>query len=151
MILPDVNVLVYCLRADSARHAEYAGWLRGVLNGNSAFGLSELALASLIRIATHPKIFRNPNSFEQVTAFLEALTAHPLCRLVHPSARHWPLFLRLCGEAGAKGNLVTDAWFAALALESGCTWITADRDYARFPGLRWQHPLDHDREMENPR
>ena len=50
--------------------------------------------------------------------------------------------VRLCREAGARGNLVPDAWFAALAIESGSDWITTDRDYARFPGLRWRHPFD---------
>ncbi len=24
--------------------------------------------------------------------------------------------------------------------ESGCEWITFDRDFARFPGLKWQRP-----------
>jgi hypothetical protein len=42
----------------------------------------------------------------------------------------------------ATGALVPDAYFAALAIESGSEWVTADRDYARFPGLRWRHPLD---------
>ena len=42
---------------------------------------------------------------------------------------------------GIRGNLVPDAYFAALALESGCEWLTADRGFARFPGLRWRHPL----------
>jgi predicted nucleic acid-binding protein len=36
------------------------------------------------------------------------------------------------------GNLVQDAWFAALAIASGCAWITTDRDFARFPGFRWR-------------
>ena len=44
-------------------------------------------------------------------------------------------------RASTWGNQITDAWLAALAIESGCEWITADRDYARFPGLRWRAPL----------
>jgi uncharacterized protein len=40
-----------------------------------------------------------------------------------------------------SGNLVQDAWFAALAIESGCEWITTDRDFARFDGLQWRAPL----------
>ena len=38
--------------------------------------------------------------------------------------RHWGIFTDLCAEARAKGNLVQDAWFAALAIESGCEWVT---------------------------
>jgi hypothetical protein len=60
---------------------------------------------------------------------------------VSPGSDQWRIFRRLCGAAGAKGNLVPDAWFAALAIERGCEWITTDRDFARFPGLRWRHPL----------
>jgi hypothetical protein len=58
-----------------------------------------------------------------------------------PGERHWGIFRRLCNEVGARGNLVPDAYLAALAIESGSEWVTTDRDYARFPGLRWRHPL----------
>jgi len=37
--------------------------------------------------------------------------------------------------------MVADAYLAALAIGSGSEWVTTDRDYARFPGLRWRHPL----------
>ncbi|HEY4001269.1 MAG TPA: PIN domain-containing protein [Candidatus Xenobia bacterium] len=40
----------------------------------------------------------------------------------------------------ATGNLVQDAWLAALALESGCEWITLDAEFKRFPGLRSRRP-----------
>jgi predicted nucleic acid-binding protein len=61
---------------------------------------------------------------------------------LEPGPRHWEIFERLCRESGAKGNLVADAYLAALAIESGCEWVTTDRDYSRFKGLRWRHPLD---------
>ncbi|MCY3786131.1 MAG: PIN domain-containing protein, partial [bacterium] len=47
----------------------------------------------------------------------------------------------LCRQVQSKGNLVQDAYLAALAIESGSEWITTDRDFSRFPGLRWRHPL----------
>jgi hypothetical protein len=55
--------------------------------------------------------------------------------------RHWDIFTGLCRSAGVKGNRVPDAYLAALAIESGSEWITTDRDFSRFPGLRWRHPL----------
>ena len=61
--------------------------------------------------------------------------------LVAPGPRHWTIFERLCTESGARGTLVPEAYHAALAIESGSEWITTDRDYGRFPGLRWRHPL----------
>jgi hypothetical protein len=59
-----------------------------------------------------------------------------------PGERHWEIFTRLCRGTDAKGNVVPDAYLAALAIEAGAEWVTTDRDYARFPGLRWRHPLD---------
>jgi hypothetical protein len=35
---------------------------------------------------------------------------------------------------------VPDAYLAALAIESGCEWINTDRDFSRFPDLRWRVP-----------
>ena len=57
-----------------------------------------------------------------------------------PGPRHWEIFARLCRESEARGNLVPDAYLAALAIESGCEWVTTDRDFSRFPGLRWKTP-----------
>jgi predicted nucleic acid-binding protein len=67
--------------------------------------------------------------------------AQPNATLIAPGDRHWPLFESLCRQSKATGNLVQDAWNAALAIESGCEWITTDRDYARFAGLKWRTPF----------
>jgi len=150
VILPDVNVLVYAFRHDSDRHKEYEEWLLGVLNGDSAFGISEQVLAGVLRVSTHPRVFQKPARLHEALAFVNALRNHPLCRTIRPGDRHWALFTNLCERSAAKGNLIPDAWNAALAIESGCMWITADRDFARFPGLTWKHPLDHEAAIENP-
>lgn len=135
MHLLDVNVLVYAFRQDTERHEDYRAWLLELINGDSAFGLVEQVLMSVVRITTHPRIFKQPSVLAEVRPFVDSLWKHPLCRVIRPTDRHWPLFLKTCERSGARGNLVSDAWFAALAIESGCTWITADRDFARFPGL----------------
>jgi toxin-antitoxin system PIN domain toxin len=141
MILIDVNVLVYAHRPDAVDHAKYQKWLQEVLDSGSMCGLSDVALTGVIRIVTHPRIFPDPTPLDTALGFVNQLREHSGCILVSPGERHWEIFTRLCKSAGAKGNLVTDAYFAALAMESGAEWITADRDYARFPGLRWRHPL----------
>jgi uncharacterized protein len=142
VILADVNVLVYAFREESPRHAEYRDWLRGRIAEEAAFALSELVLSGTLRVLTHPRVFTPPTPLGEALAFVEALRAQPNVVLVHPGPRHWDVFTRLCTAAGAKGNLVADAYLAALAIEHGCEWITTDRDFARFPGLRWRHPLD---------
>ena len=141
MILPDVNVLVYAHREDALDHGAYREWLETAINGDSAFGLSDLVVSGFLRVVTHPRIFTSPSPLADAMEFAEVLRQRPNRVEVMPGRDHWRIFRRLCNEAGAKGNLVPDAYFAALAIERGCEWITTDRDFARFRGLRWRHPL----------
>jgi uncharacterized protein len=141
MLLFDVNVLVYAHREDAVDHARYRGWLEAVLASDSAYGVSELVLSGFVRVVTHPKIFREPTPLEPALAFAAEVRDRPNAVAITPGPRHWEIFTRFCRECGVKGSLVSDAYLAALALESGCEWITTDRDYARFPGLTWRHPL----------
>jgi toxin-antitoxin system PIN domain toxin len=103
--------------------------------------MSPQVLASLMRIATHPRIFVRPSGLNEATAFASLLLDQPHCQVIQPGSRHWSIFLNLCARAKVSGNLVQDAWLAALAIESGCEWITTDRDFARFEELRWRAPF----------
>ena len=141
VILIDVNILVYAHRPDAEDHAKYQNWLENTLNSGEMCGLSELALCGMVRIVTHPRIYSDPTPLSLAVELADRLRDHDSCIVVSPGAKHWRIFTQLCKAAGAKGNLISDAYFAALAIESGSEWITADRDYARFPGLRWRHPL----------
>jgi len=142
LVLSDVNVLVYAHRKDSAHHTGCRGWLEAVVNGDEAYGISELVLSGFIRVVTHPKVFTKPSKLADALAFADQLRDPPNCIVVEPGPRHWEIFRRLCVENGVKGNLVPDAYLAALAIESGCEWVTTDRDFSRFPGLRWRHPVN---------
>jgi toxin-antitoxin system PIN domain toxin len=141
VILPDVNVLLYAFRNDSADHPRYRGWLDALVNGDEAYGMSSQVLCSVARIATHPRIFISPSRLEDAFAFARVLLEQPHCTVVQPGARHFSIFEDLCRKAVATANLIQDAWFAALAVESGCEWVTTDGDFARFPGLRWRRPF----------
>lgn len=99
-------------------------------------------LSGFLRIVTNPRAFARPDPIEAAIVFVEALRSRPNAVPITPGRRHWDIFAELCRAVEAKGNLVPDAYLAALAIESGSDWITADRDYSRFPGLRWRHPLD---------
>ena len=142
MILPDVNILVYAHRCDMPDHAAYHAWLESQVNSDAAYGLSDLVLSGFIRVVTHPRVFQTPTSLDEAMMFADQLRSSPNRIAIAPGERHWRIFDQLCKTAGARGNLIPDAYFAALAIEHGCEWITADRDYARFPGLVWRHPLN---------
>ena len=142
MQLVDVNVLVYAHRLDAPRHQDYADWLHGLLGGQEPYGMSDLVLSGFLRIVTNPKVFKQPTPTGTAVDFATLVRSQPNCVPVEPGQRHWGIFTGLFRSAGVKGNLVADAYLAALAIESGSEWITTDRDFSRFPGLRWRHPLD---------
>jgi uncharacterized protein len=140
MILADVNVLIYAFRRDSERHDICKPWLGKIVRGDGQFGVSPLVLSAIVRTVTNPRIFVHPSPVEEAFAFCDNLLNQPHCEIVRPCERHWTIFRRLCLETGTRGARVSDAWFAALAIEHGCAWITYDRDYARFQGLDWREP-----------
>lgn len=142
MILMDVNVLVYAHRQDAPNHPEYLQWLEDVVNGPQAYGIADLVLSGFLRVVTHSRIFSPPSGLKDALQFIEGVRARPNRVTVSPGPAHWDIFQDLCRRSDARGNLVADAYLAALAIESGSEWITTDRDYSRFPGLRWRHPLD---------
>jgi len=93
-------------------------------------------------VVTHPRVFERPTPLPAALSFVAAIRDRENRVQVRPGPRHWEIFHTLCEDAGVRGNLVPDAWLAALAIESGSEWITTDRDFTRFPGLRTRHPLD---------
>jgi len=141
MILTDVNVLVYAHRADAPGHDAYRNWLEDAINSDLAYGVSDLILSGFLRIVTHPRVFATPSDLASALDFVGEVRGQPNAVRIEPGPRHWEIFRRLCEATGARGNLLADAVLAALAIESGSEWITTDRDYSRFPGLKWRHPL----------
>jgi hypothetical protein len=140
VLLADVNVLVYAHRQEYEDHEAYASWVREVWVGAGPFAVSELVLSGFVRIVTR-RPFDPPTPLESALAFCRALLDHPYAVVVRPGSRHWAIFGELTESTRATGKLVADAYHAALAIEHGCEWVTADADFARFPGLRSSHPL----------
>jgi toxin-antitoxin system PIN domain toxin len=139
MQLPDVNVLIYAHREDASEHPHYTAWLRALTASAAPFALSEVVLAGFLRVVTNRRIFDPPTPMETAIAFCQGLVTRPRAVIVAPGRQHWDIFVGLCRRI--QGPLVTDAYLAALAIEHGCELITTDSDFARFPGLRWGHPL----------
>jgi toxin-antitoxin system PIN domain toxin len=141
LILPDVNVLIYAFRSDSAGHADYKNWLDFIVNGDEAYGIAPQVLSSLVRICTHSRIYKQPSEVGEALSFCNSLLEAPNATAITPQERHWSIFQTLCTRSKATGNLVPDAWLAALAIESGCEWITTDGDFGRFEELNWRRPF----------
>jgi uncharacterized protein len=141
MIIPDVNPLIHAHRNDSVEHDAYAAWLRRVIAGPAPVGLSELVLFGFIRIVTNRRVFQHPTTPMAAFAFVQQLIDQPHVVRIRPAGRHWSIFQELCKTTVATDTLVSDAHHAALVIEHGGEWLTNDADFARFPGLRWRHPL----------
>lgn len=138
----DVNVLVNAYDIRAPNHDAFRSWLEEALIGGERLGVSELVLSGFVRIVTNPKIHVVPTSIDLALSFAATVLEAPAATPIRPGARHWAIFDGLCRATGARGNVVPDAYHAALAIEHNATWVTADRGFSRFPGLRWEHPLD---------
>ena len=142
MLCVDVNVLVYAHRPEATDHARYREWLDGSRRGVEPLGLPAIVSSGFLRVVTHPRIFKEPTPLDLALEFLEVLRASPATVPVLPGDRHWRIFTDLCRTLDAKGNTVADAFLAAIAIEQGATWVSADRGFAGYPGLRWRHPFN---------
>jgi toxin-antitoxin system PIN domain toxin len=142
MILPDVNVLVYAFRREAVDHDRYARWLTTTA-ATSELGLPESVLVGTIRIVTSPRIMADPAPTPVALRFVEALLEAPRARLLAPTKATWSRFRSIASnDAHVRGQLVPDAWLAALAVSHGGRLATADRGFARFEGLKWFVPVE---------
>jgi toxin-antitoxin system PIN domain toxin len=120
MILMDVNILVYAHREDTRDHPAYRDWVEDTINRGGAYGVSERVLSGFMRVVTHPKVFECPTPLEVALDFVNQIRGQPHAVPIRPGPRLWTIFEKLLRASDATGNLVPDAYHAALAIESGC-------------------------------
>ena len=142
MKLLDVNVLVQLHREDADRHAEVKAWLEVAMEEPCGVAVSDLVLSGFLRIVTHPKVFKDPSPLSIALEFVEDFRERVEVHVLSPRNGHWKIFTDLCRKTETRGNHVPDAYHTALALETGCEWISLDRGFSRYPGLRWSLPLN---------
>jgi toxin-antitoxin system PIN domain toxin len=141
MDLPDINVLIYAHRKDAPEHDRYAAWLRELANGPAPFALSSFTLGGFLRIVTNPRIFVPATPMEVALAFCRELVVRPTAAVLQPGARHWQIMVDLIEQSRVHGAKVSDVYLAALSIEHGCELVTNDKDFARFPIVRWRRPF----------
>lgn len=142
MLFSDVNVFVHAIQPNQQPESPAVkAWLDAKIQGPEVLGVSELVLSAMTRIVTRPQLYKVPNTAEQCMAFTDALMASPNVQVVRPGPRHWAIFRELVTTHRLRGNDVPDAYLASLAMEQGATFVTLDRGFARFEGLRILNPL----------
>ncbi|MGL5863111.1 MAG: TA system VapC family ribonuclease toxin [Phycicoccus sp.] len=142
MILADVNVLVYAYRREAEHHHSYAAWLAAMVAGQDELALVDHCLTGFLRVVTNPRIFADPAPGTEALTFVDRVRGARRGRPVAATPATWDVLARYVTEDRAvRGNLVPDAYLAALAVSHGCRLATGDRGFARFPGLAFFDPL----------
>ena len=141
MTLVDTNLLLYAHDNESPFHAAARDWLECTV-AQVPVAFAWVTLLAFLRLSTSSRPLRQPYTSAEASSIVEELLQHPNVYLLQASDRHWGILQRLISQGQALGNLVMDAHLAALAIEHGALLCTTDRDFARFPGLRWENPLE---------
>lgn len=136
----DVNVLVDAHRPDAPNHTTVRTWLDAARRDAEVIGLPSVVASGFLRIVTHPRVFREPSPTSVGLDFIDALLRSPAVVRLEPGERHWSIFSELCHAQRLKGNEIPDAYLASIAIENGAGFVTSDQGFARFPGLRLEHP-----------
>jgi uncharacterized protein len=138
----DANLLLYAYDTRSSKHEKARKWIEGIFSQGSPVGLPWQSVAAFIRVVTHPRIPGQRFSVEDVVQVVDQWLAQPNVRLLSPGDQHWPLLRQMLCDGQVRGSLVTDAQLAALTSENGGVLCTTDRDFGRFPGLKWTNPIE---------
>jgi len=141
MILVDANILLYAEDSTNPYHEQAREWWDEQLSGSDPVCLCWEVICAFIRIATNTRIFERPLTLDEANDRVSSWLDQPCVRLIHATEGHWDLFQALLAGSQARGNLVSDAHLAALAIEHGCLLCSTDLDFSRFPRLKWRNPL----------
>ena len=140
MKLLDVNVVLPAHRADHPDHVVARNWLDALLAGREQFGVPWIVWWSFLRLSSHPRVFHVPTPLEEAIEFIRAVRAQPGHISVEPGDNHLDCLRTVSQRGEATADLVPDAVLAALTVEHGGELVSFDRDFARFPDLRWSTP-----------
>jgi len=141
VIVPDVNLLLYATNSSMPQHTRAVRWMNALFRGDEPIGFSWFVLVGFVRIATNPRVYRAPMSVSDALAVVDGWLSQRLVSIIEPTPAHWEILRSLLRESGTAGNLTNDAHLAALCIERGATLHSADGDFTRFRGLRWENPL----------
>jgi len=141
VIVVDANLLIYSYDTRSDDHQKSRMWVESIFSGEETVGLPWQTISAFLRVITNRRLPGLRLTFERAAQAVDEWLAQPNVRLLVPADDHWAVMRRMAIEGQASGNLVSDVELAALTVEYGGVLYTADRDFARFPRLRWMNPL----------
>jgi toxin-antitoxin system PIN domain toxin len=123
----------------SPAHETWRAWLSDARR--EPFVVPDEVATGFLRVVTNRRVFATPSPVPDALGVLEALRARPGSRDPARPLSRWSRLEELCDATGARGPDLPDAWLAALAIEWSAVLVSADRGFARYPGLRWECPV----------
>lgn len=141
MILVDANLLIYGSVTSSTNHKAAKNWLDERLNSEAPVGIPWNSIFAFLRIVTNPRVFNPPVSPDDAWNVVEYWLDCPPVWIPAATEKHRTVCKRLYVSVAPQGNLVADTHLAALAIEHGLTLCSTDREFAKFPELKWENPL----------
>ncbi len=139
--LVDANLVLWAHHAHFSQHEPARRWWAATLTEAAQVAIPWPTILAFLRLSTHPRALERPLSIERAWAVAHGWLERSNVWIPLPTERHPGILGLLLVEAKASGNHTTDAHLAALAIEWGLQLHTADRDFSRYPGLRWRDPL----------
>lgn len=140
-MLIDANLLVFAVHEESPFHVKARDWVNNQLNGEQRIGIPWQSLGAFLRIITNHRIIERALDPGAAWQQIEGWLAEDLVWTPDPTPRHAHVLGDLVKHHQPRGNLITDAQLAALAIEHGLEVCSADTDFARFTEVRWCNPL----------
>ncbi|MGC2526843.1 MAG: type II toxin-antitoxin system VapC family toxin [Candidatus Acidiferrum sp.] len=141
MIVLDANLMLYAYDSDSQQHAKARAWVEQTFSNGTPVGLPWQTVTAFLRIVTNPRLSGKRFTPEEAIQIVDQWLTQPNVSLLLAGDQHWSLLRQMMKDGQARGPLISDADLAALTIEYGGVLHTTDRDFARFPALRWTNPL----------
>jgi uncharacterized protein len=140
MILVDTNLLIYATVKQMPQHEKAKTWLSGALENGPSVAIPWSVSLAYIRLLSNPRVMEKPvpipDCWNQIQNWLKLSQVW----VPQPTARHQEILGEML-TAVSNSNHIPDAELAALTVGHGLQLMTADRGFARYPGLRFSNPL----------
>ena len=139
--LVDANLIIWAHHRQFPQHEQAKRWWADLLNSTPQVGLAWPSILAFLRISTHVRALSRPLSIDVAWSEVKRWLERPNVWIPIPTEKHPAILEELLKSGRATGNDVPDADLAALAIEWGLELLSADRDFGRYPRLRWRDPL----------
>jgi uncharacterized protein len=142
MIAVDTNILVYAHREELTFHEQAFAVMESLANSGNTWGIPWPCIHEFVAVVTSQRTFAPASTLVQVDKQLQQWFASPSLQLLGITTDHWRTLHEVLARSGATGGAVHDARIAAICIENGVKELwSADRDFAKFKGLKSSNPL----------